>query len=76
MRPYRNSRIVDVIQELYFTGGSNAFANRFRNLFPESEDSSVEEVQHEVPIAMVALVATAVSLFFSIIHYLSANTTC
>jgi hypothetical protein len=60
-RPYRNSRIIQVIRDLYFTGGGNAFVNRFGNRFPTFQgDDGV--VVREVPIAMVALVATAVSL--------------
>jgi hypothetical protein len=46
--------------DLYFTGGSSSFAYRFKREFPtyESDDGTVKR---EVPIAMVALVATGVS---------------
>jgi hypothetical protein len=58
-RPYRNSRVIDIIQDLYFTG-TNSLATQLVALFPESQDSS-GATRHEVPITMVALVATAVS---------------
>jgi hypothetical protein len=59
-RPYRNDRIIKVIRDLYFTGGSASFAGRFHHLFPLFRDSDAVW-KHEVPIAMVALVGTAVS---------------
>jgi hypothetical protein len=60
-RPYRNARIICVIRELYFAGGTKSFAHQFRKEFPthECDDGTVA---HEVPIPMVALVATAVSV--------------
>ncbi|KAH9952363.1 hypothetical protein BC827DRAFT_1159888 [Russula dissimulans] len=58
MRLYRNDRIIRVIRELYFIGGMKSFATRYVHLFPTSEDRD-GVVKHEVPIAMVALVATA-----------------
>jgi len=58
-RPYRNPRIIAVIRDLYFTGGHMSFAHRFRHLFPKMELDKL--VKYEVPIPMVALVATAVS---------------
>ncbi|KAH9018580.1 hypothetical protein EDB84DRAFT_1566350 [Lactarius hengduanensis] len=56
--PYRNPRIVTVIRDLYFTGGSTSFLARFHHLFPsyQGEDGVV---RREVPMPMVALVATA-----------------
>ena len=59
-RPYRNPRIIAVMHNLYFTGGTSSFAHRFRRQFPthESDDG---KVMRQVPIPMVALVATAVS---------------
>ena len=65
-RPYRNDRIITAIRALYFAGGAKSFAKRFRYLFPTYEAREGEFV-YEVPICMVALVATAVSyscLFF------------
>ena len=63
-KPYRNRRIILAIHDLYFTGGSNSFAMRFDQLFPRF--TGVDGVTvHEVPISMVALVATAVSTQFS-----------
>ncbi|KAI9431989.1 hypothetical protein H4582DRAFT_2084278 [Lactarius indigo] len=56
--PYRNPRIIAVIRDLYFTGGSTSFVARFHHLFPtyQGEDGVVSR---EVPMPMVALVATA-----------------
>ena len=62
-RPYRNKRIISAIRDLYFTGGSNTFARRFVYLFPTCEGGK-GEISREVPIPMVALVATAVSHSF------------
>jgi len=56
-RPYRNTRIITVIRDLYFAGGTQSFCNRFVRLFPKYEDDHGVEV-YEAPIPMVALVAT------------------
>ena len=58
--PYQNECIIAAIQDLYFTGGSNTFARRFVYLFPTYEGGK-GEISREVPIPMVALIATAVS---------------
>lgn len=63
--PYRNNRIITVIRDMFFVGGASSFAQRFQWLFPKYEVSNGEEVP-EVPIPMVALVATAVSPLFSL----------
>ncbi|KAN0141184.1 hypothetical protein V8E53_000940 [Lactarius tabidus] len=57
-RPYRNDRIITIIRDMFFTGGASSFARRFRYLFPTFEGPHAEQI-YEVPIAMVALVATA-----------------
>ncbi|KAI9451374.1 hypothetical protein BJY52DRAFT_1191052 [Lactarius psammicola] len=57
-QPYRNPRIIAVIRDLYFTGGSNSFASRFNHLFPTYQGND-GMVHQEVPIPMVSLVATA-----------------
>ncbi|KAI0281892.1 hypothetical protein BC826DRAFT_1190840 [Russula brevipes] len=57
-RPYHNERIITVIRELYFSGGSTSFASRFHRIFPVFTGSDANP-RHEVPIPMVALVATA-----------------
>ncbi|KAN0129043.1 hypothetical protein V8E53_013193 [Lactarius tabidus] len=57
-RPYRNDRIINVIRDMFFAGGAASFARRFRYLFPTYEARHGEETL-EVPIVMVALVATA-----------------
>jgi len=65
MRPYRNAHIILVIRDLYFAGGISSFAYRFKSLFP-THTSNDGKVTRQVPVAMVALVATAVSpLFFT-----------
>ena len=58
--PYRNDHIITVIRDLYFSGGTNTFASQFKDLFPIHRGINAE-LWHEVPIPMVALVATAVS---------------
>ncbi|KAN0141977.1 hypothetical protein V8E53_000439 [Lactarius tabidus] len=58
LRPYCNDWIITVIQDLYFNGGHMSFANRYRYLFPRRELSD-NMLQYEVPMPMVALVATA-----------------
>ena len=60
-RPYRNDRIISALRNLYFTGGTNSFAQRFMYLFPTYELREGGDLKQEVPIHMVALVATAVS---------------
>ncbi|KAI9429942.1 hypothetical protein BJY52DRAFT_1200336 [Lactarius psammicola] len=57
-QPYRNDRIIAVIRDLYFSGGSTSFAARFEHLFPTYQGAN-GVVNREVPIPMVALVATA-----------------
>ncbi|KAN0105102.1 hypothetical protein V8E52_011375, partial [Russula decolorans] len=57
-RPYRNIRIINVIRDLYFGGGAHSFVNRFCSQFPVHQGND-GVVLREVPIAMVALVATA-----------------
>jgi hypothetical protein len=59
-RPYRNERIISVIRDLYFSGGTTSFAARFSHCFP-THPGHDGEPRNEVPVAMVALVATAVS---------------
>jgi Domain of unknown function (DUF6532) len=53
-------RIISVIHDLYFAGGRSSFAHRFRRQFPMHEYTDGAIVR-EVPIPMVALVATGVS---------------
>ncbi|KAI9436434.1 hypothetical protein H4582DRAFT_2058711 [Lactarius indigo] len=50
--------IIEMIRELYFTGGNTSFAARFPHFFAYTE-SGDRENRREVPIPMVALVATA-----------------
>ena len=64
-RPYWNIRIIGVIQDLYFIGGNNSFAHRYRAHFPTFENE--QGVVQEVPLVMVAMVATAVSASFYMI---------
>ncbi|KAH9160993.1 hypothetical protein EDB89DRAFT_2081025 [Lactarius sanguifluus] len=59
-RPYRNGRIISVIRDLYFTaiGGGSSLATRFEDHFPTHQAANGDIIQ-EVPMSMVALVATA-----------------
>lgn len=63
-RPYRNDRIIAVIRDMYFSGGATSFARKFRYLFPTYETRE-GDISYEVPIPMVALVATAVRQLLS-----------
>jgi hypothetical protein len=64
-RPYRNDRIITVIRDMFFTGGANAYVNRFIPLF-DKHCSNDGVIMREVPVPMVALVATAVSSLIGI----------
>jgi hypothetical protein len=57
-QPYRNDWIITAIRDLYFTGGASCLATKYDHLFPihEGDDG---RASREVPIPMVALVATA-----------------
>ncbi|KAH9043552.1 hypothetical protein EDB83DRAFT_2318036 [Lactarius deliciosus] len=57
-KPYRNMRIIDAVCNSFFSGGNSSFATRFKYLFPSSETHDLVTV-YEVPIPMLALVATA-----------------
>ena len=63
-QPYRNKRIITVIRDLYFSGHPTSFAKKFEDHFPlhRGDDGNASR---EVPIPMVALVATGVSPY----HY-------
>lgn len=60
-QPYRNDRIITVIRDLYFAGGASSLAAKYAHLFPFYEGDDGRS-SWEVPVPMVALVATAVSL--------------
>ena len=72
--PYRNPRIINVIHNMYFTGGVSSFATRFNHLFPRFQDSQ-GAMKAEVPQPMVALVATAVIslLSYTLMSKLNGN---
>ena len=58
-RPYHNDRLITVIRDLYFRGGATSFASRFDHIFIRRNANS--PIVHEIPGAMLCLVATAVS---------------
>jgi Domain of unknown function (DUF6532) len=59
-RPYRNPAIIKIIRDMYFVGGNSSFAGRHSSRFASFEDA--DGLTHlQVPKAMVAFVATAVS---------------
>ncbi len=66
---YWNPRIVKVIQEVFFTG-VDAFATHFNHLFLTHLGPD-RKMRHELPVPMVALVATAISC--SIVYKHSAK---
>ncbi|KAH9011111.1 hypothetical protein EDB83DRAFT_2530442 [Lactarius deliciosus] len=57
MRPYQNDCIISIIWDLYFTSGSSSLATHFEDQFPTHQGPDGDSNQ-EVPISMVALVAT------------------
>ena len=77
-QPYCNVRIIQLIRVLYFSGGSNLLSSRFHRHFPTGfAHDGYGVMEHEVPIAMVALVAMAVSTYLLYIEHtnLSHNVT-
>jgi hypothetical protein len=72
-KPYRNERIVEVLRDLFFVGGSLSYANRYANKFPEVTGSDGVAAR-EVPVCMVALVATAVRVTYELGHYTNGKT--
>lgn len=70
--PYWNECIIIAIQDVYFSGGHMSFASQFGSLFL-SCDHCDNETRHEVPIPMVALVATVVSFYPIIKQYSNLN---
>ena len=57
--PYQNSWIINVIQDMFFTGGAKSFASCFESDFPTFNRLDGVTVQ-EVLVSMVVLVSTAV----------------
>jgi hypothetical protein len=60
-KPYRNARIISVLRDLFFMGGTTSFGHRHYSLFPTYYNGD-GLMTRQLPIPMVALVATAVSL--------------
>ncbi|KAH8980460.1 hypothetical protein EDB92DRAFT_1974433 [Lactarius akahatsu] len=56
-QPYRNDRIIAVVRDVYFTSVGTSFGTQFEHLFPTYQGAD-RKVNREVPIPMVALVAT------------------
>jgi Domain of unknown function (DUF6532) len=50
-----------VLRDTFFTGGQSSFSRRFHSQFPVHQRND-GVVAREVPVPMVALVATAVSV--------------
>ena len=67
-KPYQNQRIITVIRNLFFTGGTSAYAYRLDSKFPRSRGPEGTLVR-EVPGAMLALVATAVRATYQLVHH-------
>jgi hypothetical protein len=63
MRPYRNDHIITTIRDMYFSGGPKSFAARFKYEFPMVEERD-GMMSRDVPVPMLALVATVVSQTF------------
>ncbi|KAI9433408.1 hypothetical protein H4582DRAFT_2082328 [Lactarius indigo] len=71
--PYCNECIISVIWDLFFTGGKSSFASHFEHLFPVHQGHD-GILAHEVPVPMVALVATAWRTGAPQVFEFSANT--
>ena len=57
-----------MIRNLFFSGGTSAYAQRFDSKFPRFTDPA-GVVLHQMPDAMLALVATAVRVTYQLRHY-------
>ena len=57
--PFCNAHIITVLRDHFFSGGSRSFVNQFSGIFTIEDGISLACC--EVPLAMVCLVATAVS---------------
>ena len=57
--PFRNARIITVLRDRFFSGESKSFVNQFSGIF--TIEDGISPARREVPLAMVCLVATAVS---------------
>ena len=67
-KPYQNDRIITVIRDLFFTGGTSSYAHRFGPLFPTFEGSNGVSVR-KMPEAMLGLVATGVRATYYLGHH-------
>ena len=73
-QPYCNQQIIQLIWVLYFSGGSNSLSAWFHSHFPTGfAHDGYGIMEREVPIAMVALVATAVSMYLLYIEHTNLN---
>ena len=74
MQPYHNQQIIQLIWVLYFSGESNSLSAQFHSRFPTGfSHDGYSIMECEVPIAMVALVATAVSMYLLYIEPTNLN---
>jgi len=58
---YHNKWIIAVLYKSFFSGGMSSFMTRFDRLFTSTSQDAISPVCCQVPLPMVALVATAVS---------------
>jgi Domain of unknown function (DUF6532) len=72
-KPYRNERIIQVLRSFFFVGGTSSYAHRYERNFKEFIGSD-GVVLREVPIHMVALVATAVRVTYELGHHTNSKT--
>jgi hypothetical protein len=71
-KPYRNERIVQVLRTFFFIGGTSSYARRYEHKFKVFTGSDGVALR-EVPIHMVALVATAVRVTYELGHHTNAK---
>ena len=68
LKPYWNDRILTVLCDIYFSGGTSSYARGFDAMFPSNEGPDGVKVCR-MPEAMLGLVATGVSVSYQLRHY-------
>jgi hypothetical protein len=72
---YRNDRIITVLRDAFFSGGSRSYAYRFQSGFKSVEGPDGMKAR-EMPEAMLALVATGVGAVFTLAHHTNLCFSC
>ena len=67
-KPYRNDRIITVLRDVIFSGGTSSYARRFDALFPRTDGPDGVRVRR-MPEPMLGLVATGVCATYQLRHH-------